>query len=72
MISLILRRCGDNLTRENLLNKATHLKEAKVPMVLDGSDIYNSPENYLAYHNLQLARFNGKNWAALKFMATTN
>lgn len=41
-------------------------------MVLDGSDIYNSPENYLAYHNLQLAQFDRQNWVALKFVPTTN
>jgi hypothetical protein len=72
MISLILRRCGDDLTRKNLLDKATHLREAKVPMVQEGCDIYNSPESYLAYHNLQLAQFDGNNWIALKFMPTTN
>lgn len=72
MISRVLERCGDDLTRDNLLDKATHLSEAKVPMVLDGSEISNSPESYLAYHNLQLARFDGQNWVALKFMPTSN
>jgi len=72
MVSLVLKRCGDILTRKNLLEKATHLQEAKVPMVLEGCDIYNSPDNYLAYHNLQLAQFDGNSWVALKFIRTTN
>ena len=72
MVALMLKRCGDDLSRENLLKQATNLKETKVPMVLDGMRIFNSPENYLAYHNLLLAQFNGNYWVSLKDMPTTN
>ena len=43
-----------------------------VPMALDGMRIFNSPDNYLAYHNLLLAQFDGNNWVSLKDMPTTN
>jgi len=65
MICLVLRRCGDDLSRENLLVQATNIKEPKVPMVLEGLRIFNSPTNYLAYHSLQLAQFDGKHWVSL-------
>jgi branched-chain amino acid transport system substrate-binding protein len=72
MVALVLKRCGDDLSRENLLKQATTLGETKVSMVLDGIRIFNSPENYLAYHNLLLAQFDGNNWVSLKDMPTTN
>jgi branched-chain amino acid transport system substrate-binding protein len=72
MVALVLKRCGDDLSRENLLKQATNLRETKVPMVLDGMRIFNSPENYLAYHNLLLAQFDGNSWVSLKDMPTTN
>lgn len=72
MVALMLKRCADDLSRENLLKQATTLSETKVPMVLDGIRIFNSPESYLAYHNLLLAQFDGNNWVSLKDMPTTN
>jgi len=72
MISLVLRRCGDDLSRENLLVQATNISESKVPMVLEGLRIFNSPTNYLAYHSLQLAQFDGKHWVSLGDTPTTN
>jgi branched-chain amino acid transport system substrate-binding protein len=72
MVALVLERCGGDLSRENLLKKATNLREAKVPMVLDGMQIFNSPENYLAYHNLLLAQFDGNSWVSRKDLPTTN
>jgi branched-chain amino acid transport system substrate-binding protein len=68
----MLKRCRDDLSRETLLKQATHLNETKVPMTLDGMRIFNSPENYLAYHNLLLAQFDGNSWVSLKDMPTTN
>jgi branched-chain amino acid transport system substrate-binding protein len=72
MISLVLRRCGNDLSRENLLVQATNINESKVPMVLEGLRIFNSPTNYLAYHSLQLAQFDGKHWVSLGDTPTTN
>jgi ABC-type branched-subunit amino acid transport system substrate-binding protein len=65
MIEQVLKRCGDNLTRENLLKQATSLKDEKPPLYLDGIKVYNSPTDYRAVHNLQLSRFDGKRWAAM-------
>jgi len=65
MIEQVLKRSGDDLTRENLLKHATSLKGEKPPLYLDGIKVYNSPTDYRAVHNLQLSRFDGKRWVAM-------
>jgi branched-chain amino acid transport system substrate-binding protein len=62
-VALVLQRCGDELTRENLLKQATSIKGARVAMLLPGIDLNNSPDNYALYHKLRLARFDGAGWA---------
>jgi branched-chain amino acid transport system substrate-binding protein len=65
MIGRVLQRCGDTLTRENLLGQATTLKDIVPPMFIDGIGIYNSPTDYRAIHHLQLTRFDGTTLAPL-------
>jgi branched-chain amino acid transport system substrate-binding protein len=65
MIGQVLQRCGDSLTRENLLRQATTLKDIVPPMFIDGIGIYNSPTDYRAIHHLQLTRFDGTTLAPL-------
>jgi ABC-type branched-subunit amino acid transport system substrate-binding protein len=64
-IEHVLKLCSDNLTRENLLKQATSLKDYTPPLILNGVKIYNSPDNYDAFHNMQLAQFNGKQWVGM-------
>jgi branched-chain amino acid transport system substrate-binding protein len=64
-IEHVLNLCGDNLTRENLLKQATNLRDYTPPLILNGVKIYNSPDNYDAFHNMQLAQFNGKQWVGM-------
>lgn len=65
MIEQVLKRCGDDLTRENLLKHATSLQGEKPPLYLEGIKVHNSGTDYRAVHNLQLSRFDGKRWAAI-------
>ncbi|MGI4812186.1 MAG: ABC transporter substrate-binding protein [Janthinobacterium lividum] len=58
----ILQHSGNDLTRENVMRSATHLDIKGLPMVAQGVTISNSPENYLAFHELQLMRFDGTTW----------
>ncbi len=55
----VLKGCRDDLTRDNVVNVATHLNVA-VPMALPGIRFHISPDNYDAFHQAQIARFNGK------------
>jgi branched-chain amino acid transport system substrate-binding protein len=63
MIEQVLKRCGNDLTRENLLKQATSLKGELPPLFLDGIKVENSPTDYRAIHNLQISRFDGENWS---------
>jgi len=64
-IAHVLKLCGDNLTRANLLHQATNLKGYTPPLILNGVKCYNSPDNYDAFHNMQLAQFDGKQWGGM-------
>ncbi|HEX8077839.1 MAG TPA: ABC transporter substrate-binding protein [Chthoniobacterales bacterium] len=59
-IAEVLRRCGNELTRENLLRQATTLKDLSVPMLLPRIRLSNSPTNYDAFHAMELIQFNGE------------
>jgi ABC-type branched-subunit amino acid transport system substrate-binding protein len=60
MITRVLKACGDELTRENILRQATSLENVAAPMLLPGITYSNSPDDYLAYHALQLCQFDGE------------
>jgi branched-chain amino acid transport system substrate-binding protein len=61
--AIILERCGNELTRENILKQATNLKGIQLPMLLPGIAIQTTPEDYAAITERQFARFDGKTWA---------
>ena len=58
----VLRQCGDDLTRENILRQATSLKNFRNPALLPGSLINTSASDYRVVKYLKLQRFNGKVW----------
>ncbi|HYM02063.1 MAG TPA: ABC transporter substrate-binding protein [Stellaceae bacterium] len=64
-IALVLERCGDDLSRDNLLRQATQIEGVKLPMFLPGIEIHNSPQDYALYHELRVARFDGRQWVVL-------
>jgi branched-chain amino acid transport system substrate-binding protein len=61
-IAEVLKRCGDELTRENLLKQATSLKDLALPMLLNGIKVSNSPTDYAAFHAMELIQFDGEKW----------
>ncbi|GGC65252.1 ABC transporter substrate-binding protein [Chelatococcus reniformis] len=62
LTAIVLDRCKDDLSRENLLKQATTLKDVSLPMLLPGIRVSNTPGDYRLYHELQLARFDGTGW----------
>ncbi|WP_397474562.1 ABC transporter substrate-binding protein [Pusillimonas sp.] len=62
LAAIILERCGDNLTRENLMKVATSLKDVRLAMLMDGVTVNTSPTDYLAVNEARLQRFDGKAW----------
>ena len=61
-VEQVLRQCGDDLTRENILRQATNLKNWRNPALLPGSLINTSPTDYRVVEYMKLQRFNGKVW----------
>ena len=57
-----LRRCGDDLSRDNIMRQATNIKDLELPLLLPGIKVNTSPENYFPIRQMQLQRFNGVNW----------
>jgi ABC-type branched-subunit amino acid transport system substrate-binding protein len=58
----VLKECGDNLTRENVLNQATHLKNVQLDLTLPGIVNSTSPTDYRVNKQLQMMKFNGERW----------
>ena len=58
----VLKQCGDDLTRENVMKQAANLKDLKLPMMLPGISVNTSPTDYSPFEQAQLARFDGKQW----------
>ena len=61
-IAQVLRQCGDNLTRENVMRQAASLKRYRVDTLLPGVLVDTSAEDFAPIESVQLQRFNGKEW----------
>lgn len=57
-----LKSCGDDLSRENILAKATHIDGFMLPLGLPGVALHNSPDDYRLFHQFQLEQFDGESW----------
>ncbi|MGQ0579145.1 MAG: ABC transporter substrate-binding protein [Betaproteobacteria bacterium] len=58
----VLRQCGDDLTRENVMRQAANLKNLEVSVLLPGIRINTSPTDFYPIEQVQLERFDGKHW----------
>ncbi|MGB9115773.1 ABC transporter substrate-binding protein [Bradyrhizobium sp.] len=58
----VLKQCGDNLTRENIMKQAASLKDFRTEVLLPGIKINTSPTNFAPISQLQLQRFKGERW----------
>jgi branched-chain amino acid transport system substrate-binding protein len=56
----VLRQCGDNLTRENVMKQAANLKGFRPEMLLNGITITTGPDDYEPMEEMLLQRFNGE------------
>lgn len=64
-IEEVLRRAGDDLTRENIMRVAASFNGWRNPMYHDGITINTSPTDYATVRQAYLARFDGKNWVRI-------
>jgi branched-chain amino acid transport system substrate-binding protein len=58
----VLKRCGDELTRANLMKQAASLRDLEIPMLLPGIKINTSPTDFYPIQSVRLQRFKGETW----------
>jgi ABC-type branched-subunit amino acid transport system substrate-binding protein len=68
----VLKQCGNDLTRENVMRQAANLKSLKLPLLLPGMSINTSPTDYYPIEQGQLARFTGQLWAGFGDLISVN
>jgi branched-chain amino acid transport system substrate-binding protein len=62
----VLKQCGDNLSRENIMKQAANLRDFRVGLLLPDSRINTSSTDYRVVTYMQLQRFNGTSWDNVK------
>ncbi|WP_025033913.1 ABC transporter substrate-binding protein [Bradyrhizobium sp. DOA9] len=58
----VLKKCGDNLTRENVMKQAASLKDFRTEVLLPGIKINTGPNDFAPISSLQLMKFKGDKW----------
>jgi branched-chain amino acid transport system substrate-binding protein len=58
----VLKQCGDNLTRENVMKQAASLRDFRAALLLPGITITTSASDFAPVSQLQLQRFKGERW----------
>jgi branched-chain amino acid transport system substrate-binding protein len=58
----VLKQCGDDLTRENVMKQAASLKNIQLDLALPGIVVNTSPTDYRVNKQLQMMKFNGERW----------
>ncbi|MET4198914.1 hypothetical protein [Bradyrhizobium sp. LA6.12] len=61
-LTTVLRKCGDELTRENLIRQATSLRGERMTLMLPAISISTAPGDYTPFEILRIATFDGTNW----------
>ena len=58
----VLRKCGNDLSRENIMKQAANITGLKLPTLLPGIEISTSPRDFRPIEQMQLQKFDGKTW----------
>ena len=58
----VLKQCGDDLTRANIMKQAANLKNFRTEVLLPGVTINTSPTDFAPVDQLQLMQFKGQRW----------
>lgn len=61
----VLKNCGDELTRENLMKQAASIKGLELPILLPGITLNTSPTDFTPLSQEQLMQFDGHKWAPI-------
>jgi len=62
LLQTVLKQCGDDLTRANVMKQAANVKNLQLPMVTEGIKVNTSPTDFYPIQSVRLARFKGETW----------
>jgi ABC-type branched-subunit amino acid transport system substrate-binding protein len=65
MIVEVLKKCGDDLSRENLIRQATNIQGFQLATFLPGLTINVTPSSRIGWRTARMARFDGTRWVLL-------
>jgi len=63
LMTQVLKQCGNDLSRENIMRQAANVKNFELPLLLPGIKINTSPTDHAPVEEEQLAKFDGERWA---------
>jgi len=58
----VLKQCGDDLTRENVMKQAANLKNVELDMLLPGITVNTGPTDHFPLKQMQMQKFDGEKW----------
>ena len=58
----VLQRCGNDLSRTNIMKQAADIKDLQLPMLLPGIKLNTAADNFRVIRQMQLATFSGESW----------
>jgi ABC-type branched-subunit amino acid transport system substrate-binding protein len=58
----VLKQCGDDLTRQNVMKQATNLRDVQLDLALPGIVGNTTPDDYRVNKQFQMMKFNGERW----------
>ncbi|MDB5409972.1 MAG: branched-chain amino acid transporter substrate-binding protein [Rhodospirillales bacterium] len=58
----VIKQCGDELTRENVMKQATSIRGMSLPMLIPGITVTTGPADYNPIKQMRLQRFDGEQW----------
>ena len=62
MLMQVLKQCGNDLTRENVMRQAANLKNVEIAILLPGIKVNTSPTDFFPIEQQMMAKFDGKEW----------
>jgi len=68
----VLKQCGDELTRENVMKQVRNIHDLELPMLLPGIKVNTGPNDPYPIKQMQMARFEGERWVLFGPVMTGN
>jgi branched-chain amino acid transport system substrate-binding protein len=63
LMTQVLKQCGNDFSRENIMKQAANVKNFELPLLLPGIKVNTSPTDFAPIEQEQLAKFDGEKWA---------